>query len=75
MFVVGLTQRLADAETLKKHEYFGKFGKIHKIVINQSTSYAGVQVGQLCCGYVRVSSSYGSSYCNVSVSYSFIAFI
>lgn len=43
VFVVGLTQRLADAETLKKHEYFGKFGKIHKIVINQSTSYAGVQ--------------------------------
>lgn len=43
VFVVGLTQRLADVEVLKKHEYFGKFGKIHKIVINQSTSYAGSQ--------------------------------
>lgn len=31
-------------QTLKKHEYFGKFGKIHKVVINQSTSYAGSQV-------------------------------
>lgn len=29
---------------LKKHEYFGKFGKIHKVVINQSTTYAGSQV-------------------------------
>ena len=45
VFVVGLSQRLADPEVLKKHEYFGKFGKIHKVVINQSTSYAGAQVG------------------------------
>ena len=44
VFVVGLSQRLADPEVLKKHEYFGKFGKIHKVVINQSTSYAGAQV-------------------------------
>lgn len=44
VFVVGLPVRLADADVLKKHEYFGKFGKIHKVVINQSTSYAGSQV-------------------------------
>ncbi|XP_052799592.1 CCR4-NOT transcription complex subunit 4-like isoform X2 [Mya arenaria] len=43
VFVVGLSTRLADPEVLKKHEYFGKFGKIHKVVINQSTSYAGAQ--------------------------------
>lgn len=43
MFVVGLPPRLADAEILKKHEYFGKYGKIHKVVINPSTTYAGVQ--------------------------------
>nr|CAD7429220.1 unnamed protein product [Timema monikensis] len=43
VFVVGLPVRLAEAEVLKKHEYFGKFGKIHKVVINQSTSYAGSQ--------------------------------
>lgn len=43
VFVVGLSQRLADPEVLRKHEYFGKFGKIHKVVINQSTSYAGAQ--------------------------------
>lgn len=43
VFVVGLSQRLADAEVLKKPEYFGKFGKIHKVVINNSTSYAGSQ--------------------------------
>ncbi|ESO05711.1 hypothetical protein HELRODRAFT_111136 [Helobdella robusta] len=43
VFVVGLSQRLADAEVLKRHEYFGKFGKIHKVVINQSTSYIGSQ--------------------------------
>lgn len=43
VFVVGLPLRLADPEILKRHEYFGKFGKIHKVVINQSTSYAGSQ--------------------------------
>lgn len=43
VFVVGLPLRLADPEILKKHEYFGKFGKIHKVVINQSSSYAGTQ--------------------------------
>jgi CCR4-NOT transcription complex subunit 4 len=55
VFVVGLSPRLADPEILKRHEYFGKFGKIHKVVINQSTSYAGSQVKDqslktlLCC--------------------------
>lgn len=48
VFVVGLSARLADTEVLKKHEYFGKYGKIHKVVINQSTSYAGAQVRSLC---------------------------
>ncbi|XP_072046345.1 LOW QUALITY PROTEIN: CCR4-NOT transcription complex subunit 4-like [Amphiura filiformis] len=43
VFVVGLSQRLADQEVLKKQEYFGKFGKIIKVVINQNTSYAGSQ--------------------------------
>ncbi|KAG8181095.1 hypothetical protein JTE90_016607 [Oedothorax gibbosus] len=44
VFVVGLPTRLADAEVLKKYDYFGKFGKIHKVVVNQSTTYAGSQV-------------------------------
>ncbi|OQR79842.1 hypothetical protein BIW11_05451, partial [Tropilaelaps mercedesae] len=43
VFVVGLPPRLACQEQLKRHECFGKFGKIHKVVVNQSTSYAGVQ--------------------------------
>ena len=44
VFVVGLSQRLADPEILKKLDYFGKFGKIHKVVINHSTQYAGSQI-------------------------------
>lgn len=44
VFVVGLPIRLADTTMLKKHEYFGKFGRIHKVVINQSTTYAGATV-------------------------------
>lgn len=44
VFVVGLSTRLADADVLKKQEYFGKYGKIVKVVINSSTSYAGAQV-------------------------------
>nr|XP_006816490.1 PREDICTED: CCR4-NOT transcription complex subunit 4-like isoform X2 [Saccoglossus kowalevskii] len=56
VFVVGLSQRLADPEILKKHEYFGKFGKIVKVVINQSTSYAGSQ-GPSASAYVTYQKS------------------
>lgn len=42
VFVVGITPRIADAELLKKGEYFGRFGKIHKVVVNcVSASSAG----------------------------------
>ena len=47
VFVVGLSPRLADAEVLKKPEYFGKFGKMHKVAINLNTAYAGNQ-NQVC---------------------------
>lgn len=43
VFVVGLPPRLADSDLLKKHHYFGKFGRIHKVVVNHSTTYAGSQ--------------------------------
>ncbi|KAG8226245.1 hypothetical protein J437_LFUL006347, partial [Ladona fulva] len=54
VFVVGLPLRLADPEILKKYDYFGKYGKIHKVVINQSTSYAGSQ-GPSASAYVTYS--------------------
>lgn len=44
MFVIGLSPRLADPEVLKKNEYFGKYGKIYKVVINNHTIYNGAQV-------------------------------
>ena len=50
VFVVGLSPRLADAEVLKKPEYFGKFGKMHKVAINLNTAYAGNQ-NQVCILY------------------------
>lgn len=34
-------------QVLKRPEYFGRFGKIHKVVINNSTSYAGSQVREV----------------------------
>ncbi|XP_065654038.1 uncharacterized protein LOC100204596 isoform X2 [Hydra vulgaris] len=43
VFVVGLSKKMADIEVLKQHEYFGKYGKIVKIVINPNTNYAGPQ--------------------------------
>lgn len=44
VFVIGLSPRLADPEVLKKNEYFGKYGKIYKVVINNHTIYSGAQV-------------------------------
>jgi RNA recognition motif-containing protein len=41
VYVIGLSGRIADAEVLKKTEYFGKYGKIVKVVV--STSVGGQQ--------------------------------
>ena len=46
MFVIGLSPRLADPEVLKRNEYFGKYGKIYKVVINNHTIYNGAQVSE-----------------------------
>jgi CCR4-NOT transcription complex subunit 4 len=43
VFVVGLSNKMADIEVLKRPEYFGSYGKIMKIVINPNTNYAGPQ--------------------------------
>ena len=41
VFVSGLPPRLADPDLLKRPDYFGKFGKIHRVIINHGsgTSY------------------------------------
>ena len=59
VFVVGLSPRLADPEILKKPDYFGKFGKIHKVVINHSTQYAGSQIQVRVNKYAYISSEIG----------------
>ena len=52
VFVIGLSPRLADPDILKRQEYFGKFGKILKVVINNHTVYSGQQVMLHICKYV-----------------------
>eukprot|EP00794_Sanderia_malayensis_P016560 gene16560-18237_t len=54
LFVVGLSQRLADAELLRKPDYFGKYGKILKVIVNPSTNYAGPQ-GPSASAYITYS--------------------
>lgn len=43
VFVIGLSPRLADPEVLRRNEYFGKYGRIYKVVINNHTVYSGAQ--------------------------------
>ncbi|CAJ0574815.1 unnamed protein product, partial [Mesorhabditis spiculigera] len=38
LYVVGLSPRVADPEILKKSEYFGRFGKIIKVVVGTTTT-------------------------------------
>ncbi len=35
VYVIGLSARVAEVETLKKPEFFGKYGRIHKVVVGQ----------------------------------------
>jgi hypothetical protein len=36
VYVVGLPQRVADGDTLKKSEFFGRFGKILRVAVGTS---------------------------------------
>jgi len=45
VFVVGLSTQIAQEQVLRRTEYFGKYGKILKVAVNQSTAYAGTQFG------------------------------
>lgn len=38
VYVIGLSQRMADAELLKKPDFFGKFGKILKIAVGAANN-------------------------------------
>jgi CCR4-NOT transcription complex subunit 4 len=52
VYVVGLSQKLADVDVLKKPEFFGKFGKILKVVVGTTPilNNAGQQTS--CSAYV-----------------------
>lgn len=39
-------------QVLRRPEYFGKYGKIVKIVINPNTNYAGPQVHHIFTTYI-----------------------
>ncbi|KAJ1928052.1 transcriptional repressor general negative regulator of transcription subunit 4 [Tieghemiomyces parasiticus] len=38
VYIIGLSNRVANEETLRRHEYFGQFGKITKVVVNKRNS-------------------------------------
>lgn len=40
VYVIGLSQRVADPDLLKKTEFFGKFGKIVKVAVGTAQSNA-----------------------------------
>ncbi len=39
VYVIGLSPRIANKETLLKKEYFGQYGTILKIVVNNNKAY------------------------------------
>lgn len=39
VYVIGIPQKYAEEETLRKHEFFGQFGSIKKIIINKRTHF------------------------------------
>ncbi len=46
--MVGLSPRIAETETLKKPEYFGKYGRIHKVVVGAASTAQVYIVDRLC---------------------------
>ncbi|ELA41087.1 uncharacterized protein VICG_01880 [Vittaforma corneae ATCC 50505] len=39
VYVIGIPQKYAEEEALKRHEFFGQFGSIKKIIINKRTHF------------------------------------
>jgi hypothetical protein len=51
VYVTNISLNIAKADLLKKEEYFGKYGKIKKIVVNKNNVYSGPQ-GRSVSAYV-----------------------
>ena len=56
VFAVGLSPRLADPDILRKQDYFGKFGKIVKVVMNHALAGGQAKgnvrkVSECCCNF------------------------
>lgn len=52
VYVVGLSQKLAEVEVLKKPEFFGKFGKILKVVVGATAIPQNAVQSTSCTAYV-----------------------
>ena len=39
VYAIGLSLSVAREETLKRHDFFGQFGRIHKVVVNRHNLY------------------------------------
>jgi len=53
VFVIGLSSQLANEETLKSNEYFGKYGIIKKVAItHNSSNYAGSSASMSASAYL-----------------------
>jgi len=70
VFVVGLSAKIAEEAVLRRSEYFGKFGKILKVAVNQSTSYAGTQ-GPSASAYVTYNTTDAALKCILDVNGSY----
>ncbi|KAJ1969938.1 transcriptional repressor general negative regulator of transcription subunit 4 [Dimargaris xerosporica] len=46
VYVIGLSPKLANEETLRQPEYFGQFGKINKMVINRRLNHSSTAGSQ-----------------------------
>merc|ERR1712106_260569 len=62
--------KIAEEAVLRRGEYFGKFGKILKVAVNQSTSYAGTQ-GPSASAYVTYNTTDAALKCILEVNGSY----
>ena len=46
VFVSGLSPRVAHSDLLKRPDYFGKFGKVRRVIINHGSCSSHLDSGQ-----------------------------
>ncbi|KAI5169577.1 CCR4-NOT transcription complex subunit 4 [Pancytospora epiphaga] len=61
VYVIGIPQKYADEGILRKHEFFGQFGSIRKVIINRRCDSKPIEL--TASAYITYSAAFEAAWC------------